>query len=395
MSEENICGVGGKFLLDVGELRDLVAVDLFQQEVDQKGEVALAISQRRELDHGHGQAIEEVWPEAPGDGVVTEGSIRRRDDAGIDLHRGRRSNRHDLSLLQRAQQLDLHGQWELADLVEEQGAARRKLEVAFAILERPSEGALSVAKELRLGEVSRNRAAVHGDEGSAGARTCLVNGPGHEFLASAALAFDQHRYGAEGCAFGALDGSMHLRASIHDVVEPFPAFCQSCTEALERSVPLREHCGQELCRDVERDVDHLNTALDRGFDELGRVEALRDKYPDRRHGRSARAEVEGQGRWLVRGSMKLAEGLRYGREDLSQVGRRAQGERAGFDGALRSLPQPADVPFSGTIGVRAEQPNSAKARSGRRLADGADAGFGTTLAGLEVRCAYPGEQSAR
>ena len=56
----------------------------------------------------------------------------------------------DLALLQRAQQLGLQLERQLADLVEEQRAAVRELEAARAALQRAGEGAALVAEELAL-----------------------------------------------------------------------------------------------------------------------------------------------------------------------------------------------------------------------------------------------------
>ena len=63
-----------------------------------------------------------------------------------------------------AQQLDLHGQRQVGHLVEEQGAAVRRLEEAIAILVSAGEGAFPVAEELAFHQVLRNGAAIDGDE---------------------------------------------------------------------------------------------------------------------------------------------------------------------------------------------------------------------------------------
>ena len=75
-------------------------------------------------------SIEEVRAKAPLCDIGLEIAIRGRDDAHVDRDGGRATEALDLLLLQRAQQLCLNGDPELADLVEEEGATRSRLELA-------------------------------------------------------------------------------------------------------------------------------------------------------------------------------------------------------------------------------------------------------------------------
>jgi hypothetical protein len=72
--------------------------------------------------------------------------------------------------LQHAQQLDLPGQRQLADLVEEDGAGVRALELAAPVVGRAGERALLVAEQFGFEQAVRNRAAVDRDERLVGAR---------------------------------------------------------------------------------------------------------------------------------------------------------------------------------------------------------------------------------
>ena len=75
----------------------------------------------------------------------------------------------ELALLEDAQELGLHQRAHLADLVEEQGAARGLLEAADLGRRRAGEGSLLVTEELRFEELLGQRRAVDRHERLAGA----------------------------------------------------------------------------------------------------------------------------------------------------------------------------------------------------------------------------------
>src|SRR6185295_14845098 len=94
--------------------------------------------------------------------LFLEVPVRRGDDADVDLLRLAVPDADDHPLLQRAEQLDLEVQRELADLVEEEGALVGDLELARAAHDRAGERALHVPEELALDQVLRDGAAVDG-----------------------------------------------------------------------------------------------------------------------------------------------------------------------------------------------------------------------------------------
>ncbi len=98
--------------------------------------------------------------------------MRGCDEAEVDALGLRRADRHDLALLNGTQQLGLHAGGELADFVEEDGAAFGRAEEAGLVAHRAGERAAVVAEELGFGEGLGERRAVHGDEraGALGAR---------------------------------------------------------------------------------------------------------------------------------------------------------------------------------------------------------------------------------
>ena len=142
----------------------------------------------------------------------------------------------DLPLLDGAQQLGLEVQGQVADLVQEQGAAVRQLEPSLPGRHGSAEGALHVAEELGLDEGGGQGAAVHLDEGLLPAGREVVQGLGHLLLARAGLAGDEHgggsaghlahliQDGAHGGALGAQGLLQHIPAL--DLAEVADLFCQ-------------------------------------------------------------------------------------------------------------------------------------------------------------------------
>src|SRR5207247_8469108 len=86
----------------------------------------------------------------------------------------------------------------VADFVQEERAAVGELELPAAARERAREGALLVAEQLGLDQLVRDRGAVDLDERLLAPRRPGVDGAGHQLLAAAVLAPDQHAAGRRG-----------------------------------------------------------------------------------------------------------------------------------------------------------------------------------------------------
>ena len=110
--------------------------------------------------------------------------MRRGDDAHVAVARDVAADALVHALLQDAQQLHLHRQAHVADLVEEQRAALGDFETALAGGDGAGEGALLVAEQLALEQLGGNGAAVDGDEGTLAARTRCVDGARSNLFAS-------------------------------------------------------------------------------------------------------------------------------------------------------------------------------------------------------------------
>src|SRR5581483_3745659 len=131
-----------------------------REEID----VAAPLAKRRQGERDDRQAIVEVLAELPAVDQLAEQAVRRRHHADVDGHGRRAAHAVDLVLLEDAEQLRLEPELHLADLVEEDRAAVRELELADLPADRARERAALVAEELALEEVARQRGAVDGDE---------------------------------------------------------------------------------------------------------------------------------------------------------------------------------------------------------------------------------------
>jgi hypothetical protein len=164
-----------------------------EEVVDEGGDVAAPVSQRRHPDLDDVEPIVEVLAEAAGLHLRLQVAVGGGDDAGQNSDVGLAAHAPDLPLLEGPEQLHLDRRRQVADLVEEQRPRARHLEEARLGLAGTREAPLLVAEELALEEPLWNGAAVDGHEGLVAAVPAGVDGPGHDLLAGAALPGDQHR----------------------------------------------------------------------------------------------------------------------------------------------------------------------------------------------------------
>src|SRR5207244_5720627 len=117
--------------------------------LDEDGNIFAAIAQRRYLDRKDVQSVEEITTEAAALHGRGEISVGGGDDSRVGADRLCSADTLEFAFLKHAQQRNLHFEWELADLVEQNRAGSRKLEAADALRDRPCERALLVAEQLR------------------------------------------------------------------------------------------------------------------------------------------------------------------------------------------------------------------------------------------------------
>ena len=166
--------------------------ELLEEVIDEQQEVGFPLPQRRHEDREDVEAVVQVLAEGAGGDRALHVLVGGGDEAHVDLDGLGAAQALELPLLQHPQQLHLGGQVDVADLVEEQRAALGELEPPLLALLGAGEGALLVAEQLRLDQAVGQRGAVHLDERLVGARRVVVDGVGHQLLARARLASDEH-----------------------------------------------------------------------------------------------------------------------------------------------------------------------------------------------------------
>ena len=119
-------------------------------------------------------------------------AIGRGEHSHVDLEVAGAADAIQALGLQHTQQAGLQVERHLGDFIEQQRSAAGALENTLARAHGASETAALVAKEFRFDERGRNRRAVDRDEGFVGPRTHRVHRLGHQLLAAATLAADEH-----------------------------------------------------------------------------------------------------------------------------------------------------------------------------------------------------------
>src|SRR5438445_10155819 len=136
------------------------------------------------------QAKIQIVPEVTGTVCGFQIAIGGRDDARVNLEFLIAAHRAHLLLLQEPKKLGLHFERQFSNFVQENGAAIRRLEKACLGPLSASKGASFVAEKFTFDERRNQRAAVNGDERSAGKGAAEMNRPCDQFFAGSAFASD-------------------------------------------------------------------------------------------------------------------------------------------------------------------------------------------------------------
>ncbi len=179
--------------------RAAVSLGEVREEVPQQGlDVLRAIAQRRDVDPDDVDPVVQVLTELPLLDEPPQVAVGRRDEPRCRLLGARGADGQHFALLKDAKQLGLHPRRDVPHLVEEQRPHAGGADQAEHLALGTREGAADVPEELALEDALADARAVDGDEGLRTARRPLVQPPGHQLLAGAALALDQDGAGAPG-----------------------------------------------------------------------------------------------------------------------------------------------------------------------------------------------------
>lgn len=140
-----------------------------EEVLDEEGDVVGAIFEVGQVELHDGKAVVEVFAEGATCDLFAEVPVGGSDDADIDRDDLVAADPFDLTALEGAEELGLKVGAELAELVEEEGAAAGLLEGAGPARYGAREGAFDMAEEFGLDEVARDGGAVEDDEGPCGA----------------------------------------------------------------------------------------------------------------------------------------------------------------------------------------------------------------------------------
>src|SRR5262249_39047608 len=150
------------------------------------------LAQRRQLDRNDVDPVVEVFAELAFLDGAFQVDVGRGDETEFRLDRLGAADTLDFAFLNRPQQLGLKIEAQIADLVQEQRAVRRELDLAELLSMCAGKGAALVSEQRALRELAGNRGEVDGNERRVRIRRFLVNEPRQQLLAGSALAEDQH-----------------------------------------------------------------------------------------------------------------------------------------------------------------------------------------------------------
>jgi hypothetical protein len=163
--------------------------------------------------------VVEIFPEVVVLDLLLQILVGRGDNPGVHGLLLMTSDPSDLLLLQSSEELDLHGERHLTDLVEKQATLVGLAKKPLLLTDRTGKGPPLVTKELTLEQVFRQGSTVDRKKAVRRAWALIVDGPCDQLLAGPALAFEQHRGVGLGYPFDQGENLLHRTAAPDDVGE--------------------------------------------------------------------------------------------------------------------------------------------------------------------------------
>src|SRR5262249_16943222 len=190
----------------------VLSYNLRGEVLHQRGDVFRPLAQRRQRDGKDEDAMEQVLAEVALLDLLFEIAMRGHHHANVDLDRLVGADALHLALLQHAQQLGLHGQRHVADLVQKQRALVGLFKLAEVPRGSSCKRALFMAEQLRFDQLRRDRRAVQRYVGTVATAAFFVNRAGDQLFARAGFTQDADTGFAGGHAFHLGQQLAHLVA---------------------------------------------------------------------------------------------------------------------------------------------------------------------------------------
>ena len=159
----------------------------------QHGDVFAPLTQGRQAQANHIQAVKQVLPKATFLDPLLQILVRGSNHPHIGSDCAMTADAVHMAVAQHTQQPGLQIKGHVADFIEKQGAAVGLLEAAPAHALRPRESAALMAKEFGLEQVLGNGSGVDGYKRPLGARRMFVQRTRYQLLARARLPRDHDR----------------------------------------------------------------------------------------------------------------------------------------------------------------------------------------------------------
>ena len=213
----------------------------------QRQNILAPLAQRRNRDPPHIQPIIQILAEPAPLHFARQIQIGRANQPQIHRNLAQAADPEKLPLLQHPQQLPLHLQRHVANLIQKQRAAVAQVHLALLPLgQRAGKRPRLVAEQLGFKQMRLQRRTVQVDKRRRRRLLAIVNDPGDDLLADAGLAFDQHRNRAVGMVTQRLLVDFaHRRRSKHQPRQPQPV-AQQPAQPLQLAIGLRRRLADLL-----------------------------------------------------------------------------------------------------------------------------------------------------
>src|SRR4029079_14842517 len=169
----------------LAQLEAVAAIDLphrLEEPRREDRDVVTAIAKWGQHERDQVDAIQQILTELAAPPYPAQGAVGRRDPPDVSGPALARPEDFEAPVLQHAQQLHLRGVIEIANFVQEQGAAVGQLDAPLAILSRVSEGPAHMAEHLAFEERRRDAAEIDLHERTGAPPAVAVNRVRDEFL---------------------------------------------------------------------------------------------------------------------------------------------------------------------------------------------------------------------